>query len=346
MTTLTVRAPSREYDIAIGEGAIDGLIAVFDALPRRAAVVTDENVRALHGDTLSALLARAGVTYTLRILPPGEATKTLDTAALLYHDFTAFSLHRGEPVIAFGGGVVGDVAGFAAATYMRGVPLVQIPTTIVAQLDSSVGGKTGVNLGEGKNLVGCFYQPVAVLSDTALLRTLPPRETNAGLAEAIKYALLGELELIPILFAPGDTADMERLVYLSTKRKSDLVERDERDTGARMALNLGHTFGHAIEKYYDYKRYNHGEAVAKGLYLAVNAGIALGITPESVRDVLDELLRARALDWSLDISARELVPLMAGDKKNEGDTISLILLKDIGEPVVRRISPAELAAIL
>jgi 3-dehydroquinate synthase len=348
MTRLHVAAPSREYDIAVGENAVNTLPAEAERLKlaRRAAVVTDENVWRLHGEKLRAALDGAEMELLPVVLPPGEGSKTLQTAERLYHAFAEFSLKRNETVIAFGGGVVGDLAGFAAATYMRGTPFVQIPTTVVAQIDSSVGGKTGVNLGEGKNLVGCFYQPELVLADTALLATLPKREIDAGMAEAVKYAALGERGLFPILSRKGELSDFEELVRLCCRAKAKLVEADECDTGARRALNFGHTFGHAIEKYYNYGKFNHGEAVARGIAIALDVGVALGVTPEKTRGEALALMEARGLDTALEIPRRELIPLTASDKKNENGAVTLILLKGVGEPVVYKTNEEELWKLL
>jgi 3-dehydroquinate synthase len=336
MTRLHVAAPSREYDIAVGENAVNTLPAEAERLnlAPRAAVVTDENVWRLHGEKLRAALDAAGIEASVTAVPPGEGSKTLQMAERLYHAFAAFSLKRNETVVAFGGGVVGDLAGFAAATYMRGAALMQIPTTVVAQIDSSVGGKTGVNLGEGKNLVGSFYQPTLVLADTAFLATLPKREIDAGMAEAVKYAMLGERGLFPILSRKGELSDVETLVRLCCRAKARLVEADERDTGARRALNFGHTFGHAIEKYYNYGKFNHGEAVARGIVLALDVGVALGVTPEKTRGEALALMEARGLDTALEILRRDLLPLMENDKKNETGAVTLILLKDVGAPTV------------
>jgi 3-dehydroquinate synthase len=345
MRTLTVNAPSRAYDVTIGGFAAALLPEVLAKLGHsRAAIVTDLTVNELHGGSVFRALRDAGIDVLLTALPPGEEHKTLASVEWLYHQFTAFELKRNDCVVALGGGVVGDMAGFAAATYMRGVSVVQVPTTLVAQVDSSIGGKTGVNLGEGKNLVGAFHQPSAVLADMEMLGTLPARELRAGLAEVAKYYALGAAELRGLLTA--DVVDLEAAVHLCCAAKARYVAEDERDTGARMALNLGHTFAHAIEKYYNYSEYNHGEAVALGLELALAVGERLCVTPhETARDVR-ELMDALGLNRELDLDARELIPLMAGDKKNTDGDLTLILLSDLGAPVARKLSAAQLAEVL
>ncbi|MDR0857441.1 MAG: 3-dehydroquinate synthase [Oscillospiraceae bacterium] len=332
--TLTVNAASRSYDIAITDSGFVSLRRVLGELGADNAVfVTDSNIAGHYGAQLGGSPVLA--------LTPGEENKTLAGIEQIYHFFTAQKLHRNSVAVAFGGGIVGDMTGFAAATYMRGIRFVQMPTTLVACVDSSVGGKTGVNLAEGKNLVGAFWQPSAVIIDSRFLETLPERERLAGMAEVVKYFALGERKI-------AETTDISELIYLCCKAKAAVVAEDELDTGARMTLNFGHTFGHAIEKYYDYKRYNHGEAVAIGMRLALETGQFLGVTPENVTHEVIKLMTKSGLTYNLDVSARaflplrELVPLMLGDKKNSGGSIKLVLLEDIGKPVMHEISAKEL----
>ncbi|MDR0906621.1 MAG: 3-dehydroquinate synthase [Oscillospiraceae bacterium] len=344
MKTLTVAAESRKYQIHIGAGAVSMLPEVLTV--KHAVIVTDGNIAQMYAARVMELLNDAGIASTLCVIPAGEQNKTLATVERLYHEFAAAEMNRRGVVIALGGGITGDIAGFAAATFMRGVQVVQIPTTIVAQVDSSVGGKTGVNLGEGKNLVGAFHQPSAVIADTDFLHTLPEREWRAGLAEVVKCYALGETAIAPLLAPHPTEENLEQLVALCCRLKARYVAEDERDTGARAALNFGHTFAHAIEKYYDYARYNHGEAVAIGMRLALEAGEKLGVTPTStVLDVRAAIEQA-GLDTSLELSPRELVPLMLGDKKNTSANISLVLLQDLGKPIVYEISPRELEELL
>ncbi|MDR0445724.1 MAG: 3-dehydroquinate synthase [Oscillospiraceae bacterium] len=343
MITLTVSAPSREYAIDIGPGALEMLSSTVGA--GAAALVTDSNVSPLYAERALGLLRTAGARAELFLLPAGEQHKTPDAVALLCRDFALMGLRRRDYVIALGGGVVGDTAGFAASCYMRGVRLIQVPTSLIAMTDSSVGGKTGVNLPEGKNLMGAFYQPERVLIDTDFLKTLPVREVRAGLAEVVKYFALGERE-IPALLPGGELSDPARLIYLCCRLKAGLVARDERDTGARMALNFGHTFAHAIEKHGDYAQFNHGEAVAIGMRLALETGERLGVTPPGVRREIMSVISKAGLDTELDFPATELIPHMSGDKKRDGDGVTLVLLRDIGDVVLRETTHEELEAAL
>jgi len=318
MPDVRVNAPSRSYIVYVGNGKVSALAELIRG--RKAFIVSDENVWRIHPLSVE--------NSELFLIAAGEASKTLANAEKLWEAFAAAKLTRSDVIIAYGGGVVGDLTGFAASAYMRGVPYIQVATTLVAQIDSSVGGKTAVNLAAGKNLVGAFYQPEAVICDTSYLETLPEREYRAGLAEAVKYQLITPN-------APEDLlSDKERMVEFCVSAKAALVEQDELDTGVRMFLNFGHTFGHAIEKKFNYERFNHGEAVAKGMLLALKAGVKLGVTTESVFQRAVSLIDAAGLDTSIDFEPQELVALMSNDKKNNSGGLRLILLKEIGEPVV------------
>jgi 3-dehydroquinate synthase len=345
MIRLDMQLPGHPYSILTGPGALieAGEELAAHCVSGRAAVVSDANVWGLHGQLLEAVLNRCGIDSFPVVLPPGEGSKSLAQLEMLYEVFHRSGLRRNDPVIAFGGGVIGDLAGFAASTYMRGVPFIQIPTTLLAQVDSSVGGKVAVNLPAGKNLVGSFYQPDLVVADTSLLSTLPAREWNAGMAEVIKYTALGAAELQALLEEPEKfEGNLEKIIYLCCRCKADYVEQDERDTGKRMMLNFGHTFAHAIEKHYAYSRYNHGEAVAMGMALAVRAGILLGKTASAAEKTLTALMAAYGLDYQLPEDIQVILPLMAGDKKNTDADISLILLRAMGDPFVERLAPETL----
>ncbi len=345
MRELSVDLLNNPYSVLIGDGAVfNGADRLRDCCTSgRAAVVSDETVWGLHGDMLQNTLSEAGVSFCAAIVSPGENSKTLDTLGRLYAEFARFGLRREDTVIAFGGGVVGDVAGFASATYMRGVRLLQIPTTLLAQVDSSVGGKVAVNLPEGKNLVGSFWQPCMVIADTGLLSTLPEREWLAGMAEVVKYAAIGEEALLPYLASRDSVREnIGEIVLLCCKRKAWYVERDERDTGLRMALNFGHSFGHAIEKYHTYSGYNHGEAVAIGMALAARAGELMGLTGQGTCEALKGIMDSVGLSYRLEDGIEDIIPLMSGDKKNCGDELTLVLLKRIGVPIIHRAGRREL----
>ncbi|MDR2357135.1 MAG: 3-dehydroquinate synthase [Oscillospiraceae bacterium] len=349
MKRLDIELGERSYPIFIGAGALDDCAGRIAELCNGGKViaVTDLNVALTHGDKLLRALKSRGVeSYTVAVAP-GEKSKSVKNLEWLYHSFVSLNLRRGDAVIAFGGGVVGDLAGLAAATYMRGVTLIQIPTTLLAQVDSSVGGKVAVNIAEGKNLVGSFYQPALVISDISLLDTLPEREFRAGMAEVVKYAAIGESELTELLASSEASAGkIEEIVYVCCRCKGGYTRRDERDTGERMALNFGHTFGHAIEKLHGYGVYLHGEAVAMGMALAARAGEALGVTaPEAGRELL-ELMDACGLKYAFKGDAASLVPLMDGDKKNTDGDITLILLKNFGETTKLKVSAGVLCQAL
>ena len=323
MRTVHVRIPNREYEITMGSGVIDSLAEFLKG--RKAFVVTDSNVNQIYGEKLSSWLR--GTEHLIVEVPAGENSKSINEASRLWSEMTKYGLKRSDVVVAFGGGVIGDLAGFAASTYMRGVNYIQVPTTLISQIDSSVGGKTAVNIPEGKNLVGAFFQPEAVLLDVDFLKTLPERELTAGFAEAAKYTLIGNEPQYQI-------NSYETLASYCCAEKAKLVVKDEFDRGERMALNFGHTFGHAIEKLYNFERFNHGEAVAKGMALALETGVEFGITSERVRKQAIAILNNNGLDLSIDFDIRDLIPIMHGDKKNSAGIINLVLLEDIGKPVV------------
>ncbi len=349
MIQLDINLPGRSYPILIGENILQEQSRVLASYcpGGMAAVVSDEKVWSLHGPYLEEILKGLGLAYTAVIIPQGETSKSLAMLEKLYKEFFRCGLKRLHAVLAFGGGVTGDLAGFAASTYMRGLPFIQIPTTLLSQVDSSVGGKVAVNLEEGKNLVGSFYQPDLVLADTGLLASLPQREWLSGLAEVVKYAAIGEESLIPLLKSPETIRqNLEQIVYLCCKRKAYYVEKDERDTGDRMFLNFGHTFGHAIEKYHDYQKYNHGEAVAIGMALAARTGELLGLSRDGVAAALAGIMDQAGLSYVLDDDLQEIIPLMTGDKKNQSSEITLVLLQRLGCPFLHAISQQELLHLL
>jgi 3-dehydroquinate synthase len=352
---LVQRVALREgaYDICIGEG----LLGDFGDLIRErlgkpgacdAALVTDSNVWERYAAPAAAALARAGIAFRPVVLAPGEANKSLRGLEGLYKAFADMRLRRDGLVLAFGGGVIGDLAGFAAATWMRGVRLVQLPTTLLAQVDSSVGGKTAVNTDAGKNLVGAFYQPALVLTDIALLADLPPREFRCGMAEVIKYGAIRSRRLLESLTAAPVLSGLalRDCVGECCAIKAGIVERDAFDTGERMLLNFGHSFGHAIEKLGGFYRYNHGEAVAMGMVLAAEAGERAGLTAPGGAETLRKALAAQGLETECPYAPAELLPHMTLDKKNSGDALRLVLLCAPGEAFVRSFDADELRAVL
>ncbi|MDR3279707.1 MAG: 3-dehydroquinate synthase [Synergistaceae bacterium] len=346
--TIAAGTPENKYDILIGEHLLDDLGGMLANLrpEGRAALVTDENVWAAHGARCSSSLSRVGLDFEPIPLPPGEGSKSLRELAGLYDAFANIPLSRGGVVIAFGGGVVGDIGGFAAATWMRGVPLVQVPTTLLAQVDSSVGGKTAINIPQGKNLAGAFYQPKLVVIDTKTLETLPEREIKSGMAEVIKYGAISSAGLFESLSGRVEEGSLSGVIRECCRIKSGIVERDERDFGERILLNFGHTFGHAVEKRFGFERYRHGEAVAYGMAMAARVGERMGVTEIGTSDALKRLLSIHGLDTVLPCDPSELLPMLAADKKSAEGGVRMVFLRRIGEAFTRRVEFSELGKLM
>jgi len=349
--TLTVALGERSYPIHIGPGLLTHPDLVVSRLPqKRVAIVTNATVAPLYLDAFVNALARAGTAAVPIVIPDGEAHKdwrTLNTIldALLEHRF-----ERRTAVVALGGGVVGDIAGFAAAIYQRGVPFVQIPTTLLAQVDSAVGGKTAINHALGKNMIGAFYQPRVVVADTDTLVTLPQRELGAGLAEVIKYGLIRDRiffawleENIEHLVAKDANA-LTYAIEQSCRNKAEVVSEDEREGGVRALLNFGHTFGHAIEAGTGYGTWLHGEAVAAGMVLAARLSERMGlIHAADVSRVKEILVRAKLPVEAPDLGIERYLGLMGHDKKVEGGQLKFIVLDAIGSASVTE-APADAVA--
>ena len=336
MKKLRVNIPNREYDIIIGKALLskagDLLKGVTDA--KSAVVLTDTNVGPLYAETLVESLKETGFNTKVITVAAGEQSKCLETLESVYADMLDFGITRGDIVIALGGGVVGDLTGFAASTLLRGIPFIQIPTTLLAQVDSSVGGKVAVNLPKGKNLVGAFYQPQMVIIDTECLKTLKSETLSDGMAEVIKYGAIADKELFEKLERIKDTEELfeniEDIILNCCDIKRRIVEEDEFDTGRRMILNFGHTFGHAIEKKYNFDLFTHGMAVAAGMVMAAEKGEEMEITPVGTKKRIEEILLKYGLPITADIDEKTLKEAIAVDKKGVGSTINLILLKEIG----------------
>ncbi len=349
---VTVGLDARAYDIRIGTGVLERAGAEIAPLVKRpwTVVVTDENVFAAQGSRLAGGLAAQGLAHEAIVLPAGEETKGFAQLERLVSRLLDLGVERGDVVVAFGGGVVGDLAGFAAAILRRGCRFVQIPTSLLAQVDSAVGGKTAINVAQGKNLVGAFHQPSLVLADVDALRTLPERELRAGYAEIVKYAALGDaaffawLEANGAALLAGDAAARVLAIERSCRMKAAIVAEDEREAGKRALLNLGHTFGHALEAAYGFSgRLIHGEAVAAGMGLAFDYSVERGYCAGRDAQALKAHLRAARLPAGLDdiagaadIGAEKLLALMMQDKKVEAGALSLILARRIGEAFIER----------
>jgi 3-dehydroquinate synthase len=333
----------RSYPILIGPGLL-GDAAVWNGLPAAASalVVTNSVVEPLYGAALRAAIARRyGAVHTV-VLPDGEAHKDWQTLNLIFDALLGHGCDRKTVLFALGGGVVGDMTGFAAASYMRGVPFVQVPTTLLAQVDSSVGGKTAINHPLGKNMIGAFYQPARVLCDLATLQSLPAREFSAGLAEVIKYgpiadmALLGWLEENLDALLARDTAALSHAVRRSCEIKAWVVGQDERESGLRAILNFGHTFGHAIEAGMGYGQWLHGEAVGCGMVMAAHLSRLLGLVDEAfVRRLVQLIARAGLPVSGPNLAAERYLELMRVDKKAEGGQIRFVVIEAPGRAAMR-----------
>jgi 3-dehydroquinate synthase len=360
-TIVKVALGERAYDIVIGRGLLASLGTRAKALKpgAKAAIVCDETVMPLHLATAEAALTGAGLTSTSIIVGQGEGSKAFATLERVCEGLIAAKVERGDLVIALGGGVVGDLAGFAAAIVRRGLDYIQVPTTLLAQVDSSVGGKTAINSSLGKNLIGAFHQPVLVLADTAILDTLPARQFRAGYAELVKHGLLGDAAFFSWLEANAKevfagTAAREHAIATSCRMKADIVARDEREAGDRALLNLGHTFGHALEAAAGFSdRLLHGEAIAIGIALAFAFSAKRGLLPQADAERVQRHLAAVGLTTHVsDIpggppGVDRLMDLMAQDKKVKRGKLIFILAHGIGQAFVAPdVDPAEVRAFL
>jgi 3-dehydroquinate synthase len=354
-----VELAERSYDIVIKDGLLPGIGRRLKALGLsgggrrgKAAIVTNPQVNRLYGRVVAAGIRDAGFEAVVLTVPDGEAHKGLKEASSLYDRLIAGGMERGSPIIALGGGVIGDLAGFVAATYLRGVPYIQAPTTLLAQVDSSVGGKTAVNHPLGKNLIGAFYQPRAVFIDPLVLKTLKPREMRAGLAEVVKYGVIRDPGFFAFLEAnsaslnaPG--AALRKAIERSCAVKAEVVSSDEREGGLRAILNFGHTFGHAIESVAGYGTFRHGEAVSMGMVMASRFSAWLGLCPgETAERVAGLLLRTGLPVEAPRMPADALLRSMQLDKKVKGARLRFVLVEKIGGVVLREVDSMAVRAFL
>ena len=322
---------SRAYEVLIGGGLLDEAGTRIRRVTEsdRAAIVAGEKVLRLYGERLLDTLGRAGFQTVFVSHPGGEEHKNLESYGALLRFLSENRLSRADVLISLGGGVTGDLAGFTAATYQRGMSFVQIPTTLLAMVDASVGGKTALNLPTGKNQVGCFYQPSLVLCDPEVLSTLPEDEFHCGMAEVIKYAMLGDPELMDLLLREPIEERLAQLIARCVEMKRNYVAADEYDRGSRQLLNLGHSFGHALERC-SAGAIRHGEAVSIGMVMAARAALARGICDEETVQTLVTALRRYALPTEPAFSARELSEAMLADKKRSGERLRLVLPEAVG----------------
>lgn len=343
MYHLTLQGSANKSDIYIGAGAFSQTAKHIAEKfrPARIHVVTDTNVAPLY---LKELCAEFPLNITTTIIPAGEEHKNLETVAEIYADMSEAELTRSDLVIALGGGVVGDITGFAAATYLRGIHVCQIPTTLLSQVDSSVGGKTGVDLPQGKNLVGAFYQPELVMIDTNILSTLPEHIFNDGMAEVIKYGCISNPTILEMIAEPNFKDNMEQIVYECVRIKRDVVQQDEHDTGLRMILNFGHTIGHAAEKVGHFTELSHGQAVAIGMIQAAKLGAKLGEV--DLTEQIIDACKAHHLPTELPYPMEDIYNALLHDKKRMADTMNFILVHPMGTAVIHKIPLNQLHSLI
>ncbi len=352
--TLQVALGERSYPIMIGQSLLADVARMSAHIPGpRVAIVTNTTVAPLYLERVTGTLAAAGKLVTQIVLADGEEEKNWASLMRIFDTLLAEKCDRKTTLMALGGGVIGDLTGFAAACYMRGVPFIQVPTTLLAQVDSSVGGKTGINHPLGKNMIGAFYQPQAVLADTTTLDTLPPRELAAGLAEVIKHgaiidiAFFDWIEANMVQLVARDAAALAYAIQRSCEIKADVVRQDEREGGLRAILNFGHTFGHAIENGLGYGHWLHGEAVGCGMVMAADLSQRLGFIDAAAKQRLTAVVRAAGLPVTApNLGVERWLELMQVDKKNEGGEIRFILLKPLGAPLMATVPRAALLATL
>ena len=339
MRIIKVRLGSNSYNIHIGSGLLaqTGRLLEENGFAGKLVIITNPIVKRLYGNALKQSLARDGFKVTVLQVPDGEEQKSLEVAGRLYNELSDFYAERTTPVLALGGGVIGDLTGFVAATYLRGVPLIQMPTTLLAQVDSSIGGKVAVNHGRLKNRIGAFYQPRLVISDVSTLKTLPTKEFNGGLAEVIKYAVISDNDFFTYLetnldqIKSVDERLLEEIVYRSAKIKAEIVEKDERDVGLRNILNYGHTVGHGIESASDFK-VEHGKAIALGMLAAARISNKLGLLDKTELVRLKSLIRRADLATELPaLEVEKIIQAIRHDKKILRGKIRFILPKALGK---------------
>ena len=334
---LSVNLPHINYDIIIEKNILNSLSEEVKEVFKgsKIFILTDKNVDKFYGDKVFNNLINFGYNVKKLVLEPGEETKSFFTLPKIYDELLNFKLTRSDLILTLGGGVIGDLGGFIASTYLRGVAFIQVPTTLLAQVDSSVGGKVGVDLEKGKNLVGSFYHPKRVIIDPLVLNTLNDRVFNDGMSEVIKYGCIKDKEFFFNLLSYKDKEEVmkniEYIIYNCCKIKKEVVENDEKDTGERMLLNFGHTIGHAIEQYYKYSRYTHGEAVAIGMYEITKISESLNESKEGTSKLIKDILIQYNLPYNLDLKLEDIRETIALDKKNLNKKLNLIFISEIGK---------------
>ena len=352
MQSIQLKLSQHKYNIYIENGLINKTGELISQLfnSKNIVVITDTNVYNYYGETLKNNLSNKNFDVNFIILEPGEETKNINSLVYIYNKLLDFSVNRDSLLIALGGGVVGDITGFAAATFLRGVKYIQIPTSVIAQVDSSIGGKVAVNLEQGKNLVGNFYHPHAVIIDPQVLLSLDDRFFYDGMAEVIKYGLIKDEVLFNNLLKYKNKTEIlnhiEYIIYTCCNIKKEIVEKDEKDTGERMLLNFGHTLGHGIEAYYDYKTYTQGEEVAIGMYSISKIGEKLGLTNNGCSEKIKEVLLQYKLPYKLPVNINDLLNIINKDKKVLDNGLNFVLISDIGEGYIKKVKLADVAQFL
>ncbi|MEI7884752.1 MAG: 3-dehydroquinate synthase [Clostridia bacterium] len=353
MERLQVNAKSRSYEIVIDFGLLMHIAAYIKEIyaGQRIFIITDTNVEKLYAEKIVESLLAAGYEVEVHVVAAGEQSKSLLTLEQLYYAMYTAKLTRSDLIMALGGGVIGDLAGYAAATYLRGMLFVQIPTTLLAQIDSSIGGKVAVNLSVGKNLVGNFYQPIAVLSDTACLQSLPERVFNDGMGELIKYGCIWDAKMLDQIEDFAQDRTNMKILQLLIKRcceiKAEIVVQDELDKGIRMLLNFGHTLGHAIEKTFNYETYTHGEAIAIGMCMITQISEAYGLTEVGAASRIEKLCRCFNLPSSLQKKILlTVISNIQGDKKTLGNNVNFVLLEQLGKAILYPVALDDLEIFL
>lgn len=334
----------RKYKIVIKNGILDDLdkMTNFFGAYRNIVVITDKNVARYYLSKVKKQLRKVGADVYAIIITPGEDSKSLAEAEEIYYKLQEIGMTRTDLIVALGGGVVGDLAGFVAATYLRGIDFIQIPTSLLAMVDSSVGGKVGVDLGYSKNSVGAFYQPKLVLTDPSCLSTLDDKYLTDGMAEVIKYGCISSsklfLRLMSFQYQEDLLEDMEEIIAKCVTIKRNVVESDEREKGIRRILNFGHTIGHVIESYFEFKKYSHGEAVAIGMYQITKMSTREGITPPKALENLQYILETYGLPWQMpEMEVKKVMEILSKDKKFEGDVLNICIMPKIGKAEIVKI---------
>jgi 3-dehydroquinate synthase len=355
MKKIKVELGSNSYEVRIGAGllALTGLWLKEKDFSGKIAIITDTTVKGLYAGILNQVLTKSEFNVTTLEVPAGEEQKSLETAGRLYHELSSSYAERTTPILALGGGVIGDLAGFVAATYMRGVPLIQMPTTLLAQVDSSIGGKTAVDHGQLKNAIGVFYQPKLVIADTNTLKTLPEAELVNGLAEVIKHAAIRDSQLFDFLDINVEkarslnTAVLEEIILENVRIKAEIVAQDEKEQGLRSLLNYGHTIGHAIETVSNFQL-KHGQAVAIGMIMAARVSSRMGILDKGDVIRLTNVIKKAGLPTDVpNLKVADIISAIKHDKKVQQDKVRFVLLKSIGDAFITdEVSPALVEEVL